>query len=379
MCLGLLFPGAVLLISVFRSYWLRREPEADENRLGPYLLKQKLGAGGMGDVYLAEHQLMKRHCALKLIHPENAGDTEMRKSFEQEAKATAQLTHWNTIEIYDYGTSSDGRFYYVMEYLNGFNLSECVRKHGTMSPGRVVYLLKQLCDALYEADCAGLVHRDIKPSNIFLTERGKSCDVAKLLDFGLVQSITQSPITLRGVSTKIFGSPSYMCPEQAVGMRPDSRGDLYSLGAVAYFLLTGRPPFTDEDPIMLIVAHATVEVPTFQEIGATVPEDLANVILRCLSRNPAERFHSAREVREALESCECANDWGWRAAEDWWNRHRPRDVRDNQASPQSQPSDDTSQIASDPSPTASNQEPRINHEEPTLILKRPSELEAVVL
>ena len=373
MCLGLLFPGAVLSISLYRSYWLRRESGQNADQLGPYLLKQKLGSGGMGDVYLAEHQLMKRHCAVKLIHPENAGDMEMRKSFEQEAKATAQLTHWNTVEIYDYGTSSDGRFYYVMEYLNGFNLSEFIRKHGRMSPGRVVYLLKQLCDALYEADCSGLVHRDIKPSNIFLTERGKSCDVVKLLDFGLVQSITRSPVTLRNVSTRIFGSPSYMCPEQAVGMKPDSRGDLYSLGAVAYFLLTGRPPFLDENPIMLIVAHATVEVPTFQEIGADVPQDLANVVLRCLSRNPAERFGSARELREALETCECANDWGWRSAEDWWNQHRPQDVHEITLPGDNR--EDTSPIAANTSTIPPDAHTRIDHEEPTLIIDRPAELE----
>ncbi len=159
-----------------------------------------------------------------------------------ETKATAQLTHWNTIEVYDYGTSEDGRFYYVMEYLEGVNLWEYADCYGRMQPQRVIYVLKQLCDALYEAECAGLVHRDIKPSNIFLTERGKSFDVAKLLDFGLVQTLTDQLVTGKNAKVTLHGSPAFMCPEQAVGLAPDCRGDLYSLGCVAYFLLTGRPP-----------------------------------------------------------------------------------------------------------------------------------------
>ena len=353
--------------------WL---PEPGETLDERYKLGEQIGVGPTGAVYSATRLSDGMDAIVKVFHPELfggqvRGPNTMRLQRARLMRAAGLVT----LEEIDV---REGSAFVVMPRIESPTLLAWLAERG--APGEEV--ARQIVDdvgATLEVIHQLGVHGDIKPSNIFLTERGKSCDVAQLLDFGLVQSITQSPITLRGVSTKIFGSPSYMCPEQAVGMRPDSRGDLYSLGAVAYFLLTGRPPFTDEDPIMLIVAHATVEVPTFQEIGATVPEDLANVILRCLSRNPAERFHSAREVREALESCECANDWGWRAAEDWWNRHRPRDVRDNQASPQSRPSDDTSQIASDPSPTASNQEPRINHEEPTLILKRPSELEAVVL
>lgn len=325
LALGLLIPMGVLSLSIYRAYWKTRESElAKVERLGPYILKQKLGAGGMGEVYLGEHALMKRHCAIKLIHPERARDQDTQDCFAREAKATAQLTHWNTIEVYDYGTTEDGRFYYVMEYLEGVNLWQYVDKYGAMAPHRVIYVLKQLCDALYEAECAGLVHRDIKPSNIFLTERGQSFDIAKLLDFGLVQTVTDQPVGGKKANATLHGSPAFMCPEQAVGLAPDCRGDLYSLGAVAYFLLTGRPPFIDENPIMLIVAHATTSVPTFKEIGADVPEALGEIILRCLSREPSARYSSARELLEALEVCNLEECWTWRDAENWWAKNVPR-------------------------------------------------------
>lgn len=366
--LGLLLPTGLLCLGLYRVCRHRTEhTQTSDDRLGPYLLKEKLGSGGMGDVYLAEHKLMKRHCAVKLIHPENASDLEMRNSFEREAKATAQLTHWNTIQIYDYGTSDDGRFYYVMEYLKGVNLWHYVQNYGPMPAGRVVYILRQLCDALYEADCAGLVHRDIKPSNIFLTERGRACDVVKLLDFGLVQTISKNPIQLRNVSTKLHGSPSYMCPEQAVGLTPDCRGDLYSLGAVAYFLLTGRPPFVDENPIMLVVAHATTKVPTFQEIGVDVPEDLGRLVLKCLSRDPNDRFESARHLREALELCNCLQDWSWKHAEDWWDEFRPTAP---EADTTAAPGCDTAVFDRDTSSVVP-EVAGVDYEEPTIIIDRP--------
>lgn len=325
LALGLLIPIALLSGSLYRSYWKAKEEEQKKSeRLGPYILKEKLGAGGMGEVYRAEHALMRRSCAIKLIHPERARDREVQDRFAREAKATAQLTHWNTIEVYDYGTTEDGRLYYVMEYLEGVNLWEYVDKYGPMQPARVIYVLKQLCDALYEAECVGLVHRDIKPSNIFLTERGRSFDVAKLLDFGLVQTAADQSASGGKSKATLHGSPAFMCPEQAVGLAPDCRGDLYSLGCVAYFLLTGRPPFIDDNPIMLIVAHATTPVPTFAEIAAEVPQALGDVIMRCLSRDPSARYASARGLLEALEKCESDPVWTWREAEEWWRIHAPR-------------------------------------------------------
>lgn len=319
--LGLLIPVAFFLGSRLQILIQRRKSKPPAT-LGPYVLKEKLGAGGMGEVYRAEHQLMKRTCAIKLIHPEQAEDAEMRANFEREAQATAGLTHWNTVEVYDYGTSADGRFYYVMEYLRGVNLAEYVGTYGPMSAARVVYILRQICEALFEASTAGLVHRDIKPSNIFLTQRGMTFDVAKLLDFGLVHTALSDAVGLKQVSTKLHGSPAFMCPEQAVGMTPDARGDIYSLGAVAYYLLSGRPPFVDENPIMLIVAHATTTAPSFDDIGVEVPNDLARVIMTCLQRDPSARYGSARELLEALEECRLPETWTWRDAEQWWQEHQ---------------------------------------------------------
>lgn len=329
--LGLLIPLAVISMALYRSYFKQVEASADPHTttIGPYRLLEEIGRGGMGTVFRAEHALMKRQCAIKLITPERAAHTHMQRRFRQEARATAQLTHWNTIEVYDYGTSEDGRFYYVMELLEGVNLHQYVDRFGPMKPERVIYLLKQLCSALYEAESHGLVHRDIKPSNIFLTQRGESYDVVKLLDFGLVQTSTKASIRQQTKEKQLHGSPAFMCPEQARGLSPDHRGDLYSLGAVAYFLLSGHPPFQDENPIMQIVAHATGNVPTFAEIGVAVPAELAGIVLKCLEKDPDNRVSSARELLIALEHCSLTATWNWQRAELWWNQHQP--VRSNRA------------------------------------------------
>lgn len=322
--LALLLPVAVISAALYRLYFKRQaEDDPRPTRLGPYLLLEEIGRGGMGTVYRAEHALMKRQCAIKLISSERADQTDMQRRFRQEARATAQLTHWNTIEVYDYGTSEDGRFYYVMEFLEGLNLHQFVHRFGPMQPGRVIYLVQQLCNALYEAENHGLVHRDIKPSNIFLTQRGESCDVVKLLDFGLVQTSTQASIRHEATDKKLHGSPAFMCPEQARGLNPDHRGDLYSLGAVAYFLLTGHPPFRDENPIMQVVSHATGDVPSFHDIGVAVPKQLAQIVMKCLQKAPEDRYGSARDLLIALERCSVPGAWSWQKAESWWARYQP--------------------------------------------------------
>lgn len=322
--IGLLIPIGVVSVALYRTHSKHIViGDIQSTKLGPYHLLEEIGRGGMGTVYRAEHALMKRQCAIKLISPERADQTDMQRRFRQEARATAQLTHWNTIEVYDYGTSEDGRFYYVMEFLEGLNLHQFVQRFGAMPPGRVIYLVKQLCNALYEAERHGLVHRDIKPSNIFLTQRGESCDVVKLLDFGLVQTNARASIRHKSCDRKLHGSPAFMCPEQARGLNPDHRGDLYSLGAVAYFLLSGHPPFRDEDPIMQVVAHATGEVPSFHDIGVAVPKQLAAIVLKCLAKLPEDRFCSARELLIALERCSVPGSWSWQKAESWWEQYQP--------------------------------------------------------
>src|SRR5262249_55129696 len=196
------------------------------------------------------HRLLKRPCALKLIRPDSVADPRSVLRFEREVRLTARLSHPNTVEIYDYGRTEDGTYYYVMEYLPGLNLTELVQRHGPLPPGRVVYLLRQVCGSLREAHAAGLIHRDIKPSNIFASRRGGVDDVAKLLDFGLVLPLAQLDATPLSGEGRVLGTPLFLSPEQAKGDGElDGRSDLYALGAVAYYLLTGHPPFDEENGI----------------------------------------------------------------------------------------------------------------------------------
>ena len=289
-------------------------------QLGQYRLRQLLGSGGMGEVYLAEHQMMKRPCAIKVIRPEKAGDPQVLARFEREVQATAKLSHWNTIDIYDYGRTSDGTFYYVMEFLPGHNIGELVKDYGTMSPGRVVYLMRQVCDALAEAHSHGLVHRDIKPANIFCAYRGGIFDVAKLLDFGLAKpmgGVQEAGLTQEGTIT---GSPLFMSPEQATGANlVDERSDIYSLGAVMYLMVTGRPPFDYGQPLKVLVAQAS-ETPTSpRALNPSIPEELDEIIMRCLEKQPEDRFQDVATLEEQLERVPIAEPWSSKLAAAWWN------------------------------------------------------------
>jgi eukaryotic-like serine/threonine-protein kinase len=310
---------------VFGVYTIGRlRQEAFQARqLGQYRLRQRLGGGGMGEVFLAEHQLMKRPCAIKIIRPERAGDPRALARFEREVRATATLSHWNNIDIFDYGRTDDGTFYYVMEFLPGRNLDSLVDEYGPLCAPRVVYLLRQICDALTEAHDAGLIHRDIKPANIFAAERGGYFDVAKLLDFGLVKPVNMSQDTGLTQDGAITGSPLYMSPEQALGEHePDARGDIYSLGAVAYYLLTGRPPFQDEKFLRVLFKHAS-ETPEPPSVWVTdIPEDLEQVVLRCLAKSPEDRYPSTRHLAAALDECGVTGVWTPAKAAEWWSLHR---------------------------------------------------------
>jgi serine/threonine-protein kinase len=314
-----------IAIAVFGSYRIQiLEAQAFEaQQLGQYRLKRRLGAGGMGEVYLAEHLLLRRPCAVKLIRPEQAGDPTNLHRFEREVQAMATLTHWNTVEIYDYGHADDGTFYYVMEYLPGQNLDNLVACYGPLSPGRAIHLLRQVCGALREAHGVGLLHRDIKPSNIIACERGGVFDVAKLLDFGLVQEtrLSRDADRLTQLGT-IIGSPPYMSPEQAAGRSDlDARSDIYSLGAVAYYLLTGQAPFVRETAMMMLMAHAYEPVVPLTKIRPEVPLDLQEVVLRCLEKDPAGRYPDAHSLEQALAACESADEWTDEQAAHWWREH----------------------------------------------------------
>jgi eukaryotic-like serine/threonine-protein kinase len=298
---------------------LRREASA-ARRLGQYQLKQRLGVGGMGEVYLAEHALLRRPCAIKLIRPERAGDPMTLLRFEREVQTTATLTHPNTVEIFDYGHAEDGTFYYVMEYLPGLSLEQLVSRHGPLPSARVVHLLRQVCGALQDAHANGLIHRDIKPGNVLVCERGGRHDVAKLLDFGLVHAHGldqgEQKLTQEGA---IAGTAAYMSPEQASGKADlDGRSDIYSLGAVAYFLLTGQPPFVRQTAMQTLAAHIYETPAGLDRHRTDIPADLQAVVLRCLEKDPTKRFPDADSLDQALNQCVCADRWTRERASGWW-------------------------------------------------------------
>jgi hypothetical protein len=297
---------------------LRRQV-AEARQLGQYRLGRQLGVGGMGEVYLAEHQLLKRPCALKLIRPGVDTDPKTQERFEREVRLTAALSHPNTVEIYDYGRTEDGTYYYVMEYLRGLTLTELVERHGPVPPGRAVYLLRQVCGALHEAHAAGLIHRDIKPSNIFAARRGGVDDMAKLLDFGLVLPVARPDAPRVSGPTQVLGTPLFMSPEQAKGDGElDGRSDIYSLGAVAYYLLTGRPPFDEKDGLRLLIAHARDPVVPPSLVRDDIPQDLERVVLRCLAKDASDRFPDSEGLERALGECACMEDWDRGRAARWW-------------------------------------------------------------
>jgi serine/threonine-protein kinase len=334
--LFLLIGAGVATFSAYTLRGLRREVY-NARRLGQYQLFDKLGGGGMGEVYLAEHQLLKRPCALKLIRPDMERDPVAMARFEREVQSAAMLSHPNTIEIFDYGHTEDGTFYYVMEYLPGLTVSDLVRQTGPMSPGRAVFIMRQVCGSLAEAHRKGLVHRDLKPANIFVAVLGGQCDVAKVLDFGVVKQ--QQPTDGRQLTVMytVSGTPLYMSPEQAMASPDlDGRSDLYSLGAILYFMLTGTPPFDGATPIAVMLAHASEPVKPPTQIRADIPADLEAVVLRCLAKKAADRFTDTLALAAALDACRCAADWNQAQAEAWWLEHAAAQA----------PSVETSQTAS---------------------------------
>jgi serine/threonine-protein kinase len=288
-------------------------------QMGQYHLKERLGAGGMGEVYLAEHSLLKRPCAIKLIRPSSQDDPTAIARFEREVRTTARLSHWNTVNIYDYGHTDDGTFYYVMEYLPGLSLAELVQQHGPLPAARAIHLLRQTCRALHEAHTAGLVHRDIKPANIFAARLGGVCDVAKLLDFGLVRHTAEDSGRENSPAGSFSGSPLYMPPEQVTaGNESDVRSDIYSLGATAYYLLTGRAPFHGSTIVEVMLAHARTPVVPLSQVRPGVPADLEQIVVKCLAKQPADRFPDAQSLEQALAGCRDANGWTDADAERWW-------------------------------------------------------------
>lgn len=300
-----------------------QETAALARQLGQYTLEQKIGAGSMGEIYRARHAMLRRPTAIKVMTDEGS-ETALRR-FEKEVQLTARLTHPNTISIYDYGRTPEGRFYYAMELLEGMTLEQLVVQSGPQPAGRVIHILLQICGALREAHGVGLIHRDIKPANVFLCSRGGNFDVVKVLDFGLVREFNNpSSVTLSNVDA-IAGTPLYLSPEAILTpARVDARADIYALGAVGYFLLSGQPPFAGRTLAELCGHHLhSVPVAPSERAGRDVPEDLELLVLGCLAKDAAARPQSAQALAEALRRCRDAGSWTEEQAEHWWRDTPP--------------------------------------------------------
>jgi serine/threonine-protein kinase len=307
-------------------------------KVGSYRLETLLGEGGMGEVWRARHRLLARPAAVKLIRPEvlrHSAPSESRhetiRRFEREAQVTARLESPHTVSLYHFGTSDDGSLYYVMELLDGLDLETWVRTYGPLEPDRAVRMLLQVCHSLKEAHRAQLVHRDIKPANIFACRYGEDVDFVKVLDFGLVGPHPEAGGKKSTITGQIFvgGTPAYLPPEVAAGENMDHRGDIYSLGCVAYFLLTGRCVFEHDNPVDMVRAHHTEKpVPPSEVSELDIPECLERVVMGCLEKNPDDRPEDAGVLAQLLRACELVTDRTYESAERWWERHRPRQPDD---------------------------------------------------
>jgi eukaryotic-like serine/threonine-protein kinase len=311
----------------------RRLREAQE--LGSYHLIERLGTGGMGEVWRAEHRLLARDAAIKLMRPEVLGARDanearlMLKRFEREAQATAALSSPHTIQVFDFGITEDGTFYYVMELLSGRDLESLVREFGPLPPNRVLYLLRQVCHSLADAHARGLVHRDIKPANIYVCRMGLEYDFTKVLDFGLVKFQTketresESLVTMENTTP---GTPAYMAPEAILGdTEIDRRADVYALGCVAYFLLTGELVFEADNSMKMLMQHLHAQpVPPSQRTELPVPRELDDLILACLQKDPKHRPQDAGELYQLAQQCRIRDEWDSEEARRWWRVHLPQ-------------------------------------------------------
>ncbi len=322
--LGLsLLMGVFSAFSLYLSYQLEFRVEralAKAKSLGQYVLEEKIGSGGMGEVYRAKHALLRRPSAVKVMRTENMLNPKEQERFQKEVQMTSQLSHPNTIAIFDYGRTPEGMFYYAMELLDGVTLDAMVKLTGPLSPARVVHILTQICSSLSEAHTKGLLHRDIKPSNVMLAQLGGVYDRVKLLDFGLVTQL-KGPAEKANTSDHIVGTPQYIAPEtiRAEGAATPV-ADLYAVGAVAYFLLTGKPPFQYTRVEELLHAHLEeLPVPP-SEHTAQLPDDLEVIVLGCLAKDPGDRPQSAAALRAMLQQAQVPA-WSEEDAQLWWEQY----------------------------------------------------------
>ena len=326
----LLFASLVILMfSYSQVLWRRRLTEAElkARQLGQYRLTEKIGEGGMGAVYKARHALLRRETALKLLLPDKAEPHAVQR-FEQEVQLTCTLAHPNTIQVFDYGHTPDGIFYYAMEYLDGMNLSELVIRYGPQPEERIIHILRQVCGSLSEAHGLGLIHRDIKPANVFITDRGGVPDNVKVLDFGLVRhfgpNASNANLPEFVGSDGIVGTPNFIAPEAIQNpFQADARSDIYSVGVLAYFLLTGQYIFDGDSIAEVCRRHIndTPDTPS-ERTGKQFDPQLEVLVMRCLAKDPAARPQSAVELTEALAQCAAAARWTPERRAAWWTAHR---------------------------------------------------------
>jgi len=303
--------------------------------LGSYQLLERLGEGGMGEVWRARHRLLARPAAIKLIRPSAAPSimgSDAASRFEREAQAIASLRSPHTVDLFDFGIADDGTFYYVMELLDGLDAERIVNQFGPMPAARVIHVIRQVCHSLSEAESVSLVHRDIKPANIILCRYGEDYDFVKVLDFGIVKAI-QQPGTAEAATTLaaltgahvVQGTPAFIAPEQVLGgVRIDNRADIYGTGCLAYWLLTGQLVFTGDTPMQLLVQHAqAMPAPPSARTELPIPKEFDAIVLACLAKNPLDRPQTARELARRLEALTVRPEWTPELARAWWEAHRP--------------------------------------------------------
>jgi serine/threonine-protein kinase len=328
--LGPLFVAAWIPFISTRLQRMQEELSRTQD-LGSYRLDQLLGRGGMGEVWRARHRMLRRDAAVKLVIPDlllKLGSDERRhiqQRFEQEAQSIAKLRSPHTVSLYDFGVSDEGSLYYVMELLDGIDVERLVELDGPQPPARVISLLRQTCESLEEAHDLGMVHRDVKPSNIFICRLGKRTDFVKVLDFGLVralQSPAQTRLTMQGETS---GTPAFMAPEQ-VRSEPDidARADIYGLGCLAYYLLTGTLVFNEPTPMSMAIAQLEKEPePPSKRTELAIPASLERVVMACLEKKPEHRPQSAAELAQLLDACTDIPAWTRADANRWWSLRRP--------------------------------------------------------
>nr|WP_246112657.1 serine/threonine protein kinase [Allorhodopirellula solitaria] len=323
---GLLILSAIAIfvftLVVARLQRLSREAVIEAQQLGQYTLDDKIGEGGMGVVYKGHHSMLRRPTAIKLLHAEKVNESSIAR-FEQEVQITCQLNHANTIAIYDYGRTPEGVFYYAMEYLDGIDLQDLVSDYGPQSEERVIHILLQVCGSLYEAHSQGLVHRDIKPANVMLNRRGCEPDVVKVLDFGLVRAVDSSSDPQQKKDSSLAGTPLYMSPESIQAPNSvDARSDIYAVGAIGYFLLTGSPVFEADNLAQLCHKHIDeLPVAPSQRGGSQVSSQLEDALMCCLEKSRAKRPQTARDLSLLLAACPAAGKWSIAHGDRWWGRH----------------------------------------------------------